>query len=358
MQRRVIENRYYTEAQELRTQLETVRTQLKTALEGTEDVSGSLLERLVSYQRQFDVANNRAARVDVGTIHKGVKSLDFVENLSLRIRGNEAFIKGTMRGLILREKYNSRHALRLPPVFFNANLQLGAGLLRMELHTTTPHMEHPETFGISPSKTLSFKSPEVNRYLSKKQYPKMYKAHPHCYGYAHQCFGTFKDSMNESVIALDLKAWLCQLKDFLENCNSEDMQGSRYRDFMFGDPDVRFYTYNLMTKGQYVRAYWSPDLSRWGVHKDVGEDVRFYVSPREYVVLSADERNRLSDKNMPRSNAICESFNSPMPDVRSRVVLDPEKYPNRPDIFNLYLDVKVDRNIVVSVKERDSDTPF
>jgi hypothetical protein len=332
----------------------TVREQLKEAIEQKKQEAIEYIQSqgergnymaadiLVASISDYKAREQYALKVKRSEVVRAIRNLPFLHDVRIKPVGTTINVYGQIRGLIAVVQNDYRIAYRMPPV----EVHLEDSLARIRLFTKVPTKSIAlRDFSTENRRTLGMNSRGRYKYACLRRY----QANPHCLRVNEICWGDFKSTITELKRSLDYAGILCTIVEYLTAVNGYDSAGSRFRDLLIGDPNIRLYSLSDMgwtrVEKNYPREYvipmWSPKWSRWGratTHRAsaVAPEIRrFYISPNEYI--EGDDIGELTRHNVSYSNGLCTagrtlcpSLSAPMPDCRSvlRVATTkPNRYP-------------------------------
>jgi hypothetical protein len=265
----------------------------------TVDLVAALHGGLSRYNRLRGTGERRVTKQEV---IDDLKKLSWIKNLRVYVASESKYmITGVMDGIITKDMRYFR-ATRLPPVAFSYD----------------PTREFRGNGGIycwlrfyTRTKTCSWFRGGHRRGTNGS----INRPHPHVLSREDTCFGDFQPNIEANFKGMNFSTGMCTVRSFLQTVNINDEAGYSFENFLVGDPAIRLYPSSTRPTGSTLR--WSVEYSRWGWYHPT--DNLFFISPYEYIPLTAPQFEALCDTNMDRYGQLCPSLESPMPDVRHLV---------------------------------------
>lgn len=290
----ILTNRYYTDAERYKREVDALVQQVKPLLDTPidENTNKQLLSDLYSKIHYYQEAKPRAGRRLIADIVRDVEEITCAKTIKfVPLPPDGMELSGSFKNLVFVDKVY-RLALRLPIVYFQLS-QTKYGVERL-FYTSIRNGY------------VSYNFPDHRRYM----------AQPHCRVWRDACFGDFEKPIETAMCSYDPKTAVPILRDFL-------CAGGGHRDqirhLQFGDHKIRFYSLDEMRIGHQESGLinWCATYSRWGLRRNM----RFYISPNEWLPIV--EGMTFTETNATTKFIPCESLKRPMPDVKHLVQFDP-----------------------------------
>lgn len=290
-----LKNRHYDSAEHYEKLIAELRPRMAKFMEEFNENSdlnifSQMWEACRTYKNEKPYAGKRL----IAEIERDFADITCAKSLSLKPLPPDGIeVAGLFKNLVFVDKTSYRKALRLPPIYFN---------LRRTNYSNQNH----------------FYTPIRNAYQWTAP-SRRYMPQPHCRIWNEPCYGDFSRAINTAFLQYDVKTLVPLLRDFL--CAGGGHSNEMLH-LTFGDPKIRFYSLSEMERGHSDSGTtrWCPTYSRWGKLRGTNDTLRFYISPNEWLPVTADME--FTEYNV-RNLVPCETLRNPMPDVKALVQFDP-----------------------------------